>query len=178
MVDHPGLAAFGPQVDHVGVNARHAVGVVADACVLVAGDASMVVKLARCCHPLPGDDIFGFVTRSEGVSVHRADCTNAASLQAQPERLIDVEWSGDAGKNDYHVTIQVEGIDRARLLADVSATLSAEHLDILSANISTRKNKQFVGRITFESPDPTHLKHVLAQVRKIPGVYDAFRTTS
>lgn len=146
--------------------------------VLVSGDSSMVVKLARCCHPLPGDSIFGFVTRSEGVSVHRIDCTNASSLQAQPERLIDVDWSGDAEKNDYHVTIQVEGIDRARLLADISAALSAEHLDILSANITTRKNKQFVGRITFESPDPTHLKHVLAQVRKVPGVYDAFRTTS
>lgn len=76
------------------------------------------------------------------------------------------------------MTVQVEGIDRARLLADVSAALSEQHIDIVSANITTNKNRQFVGRLTFESPDPTHLKHVLDQVRKVPGVYDAFRTNS
>lgn len=146
--------------------------------VLVAGDDSMVVKLAKCCYPLPGDAIFGFVTRSEGVSVHRLDCTNAASLQSQPERLIDVSWAEGASGSDYLVTVQIEGIDRARLLADVSAALSEQHLDIVSANITTNKNRQFVGRLTFESPDPTHLKHVLDQVRKVPGVYDAFRTNS
>lgn len=146
--------------------------------ILVSGDASMVVKLAKCCQPLPGDAIFGFVTRSEGVSVHRLDCTNAPSLHSQPERLIDVEWADGARGQDQVVTVQVEGIDRSRLLADISASLSEQHVDILTATITTNRERHFVGRITFKSPDPTHLKHVLNQVRKVPGVYDAFRTNS
>ncbi len=145
-----------------------------DARILVHGDPSMVVKLAKCCFPLPGDDIIGFVTRGDGVSVHRADCTNVPALRQTPERLVDVSWA-NADKGSYLVTIQVEGIDRARMLSDVSAAFSEQHIDIVSANISTKKNRQFVGRITFEAPDPTHLQHVLNQVRKVPGVYDVFR---
>ncbi len=146
----------------------------ADVAVLVDGDSTIVVKLAKCCSPLPGDDILGFITRGDGVSVHRNDCTNAPSLREQPERLVNVSWAG-TGTGSYLVTIQVEGIDRSRMLSDVSSAFSEQHVDILSASISTNKNRQFVGRITFESPDPTHLAHVLTQVRKVPGVYDVFR---
>lgn len=145
-----------------------------DARVLVDGDPAMAVKLAKCCFPLPGDDIIGFVTRGDGVSVHRDDCTNVPALRQTPERLVEVSW-GSTDRGSYLVTIQVEGIDRARMLSDVSAAFSEQHIDIVSAAISTKKNRQFSGRITFESPDPTHLQHVLAQVRKVPGVYDVFR---
>ncbi|MFV0428073.1 MAG: RelA/SpoT family protein [Arachnia sp.] len=145
--------------------------------VLVDGDASMVVKLARCCNPLPGDDIVGFVTRGDGVSVHARECTNVPALLAAPERIVEVAWTAEP-TGSFQITVQVEGIDRARMLSDVSAAFSEEHIDIVSASISTNRNRRFVGRITFESPDPTHLQHVLAHVRRVPGVYDAFRVQS
>ena len=145
--------------------------------VLVDDDPTMVVKLARCCHPIPGDVITGFVTRTDGVSVHRADCTNVPALQETPERLVKVAWDKAEG-GQFPVTIQVEGIDRAGLLADVSRVISDLHVDILEATLTSGRNKKFSGRLTFESPDPRHLNHVLKQVRRVPGVYDAFRTNS
>ncbi len=156
------------------VQHRQRTSLKSDAAVLVDGDPTMMVKLAKCCSPLPGDDILGFITRGDGVSVHRSDCTNAPSLREQPERLVNVSWAGTTS-GSYLVTIQVEGLDRARMLSDVGSAFSEQHVDILSASISTNKNRHFVGRITFESPDPTHLAHVLSQVRKVPGVYDVFR---
>ena len=145
--------------------------------VLVDGDSTMAVKLARCCHPIPGDEITGFVTRTDGVSVHRLDCTNVPALQGTPERLVKVAWDKAEG-GQFPVTIQVEGIDRAGLLADVSRVISDLHIDILEATLTSGRNKKFSGRLTFESPDPRHLNHVLKQVRRVPGVYDAFRTNS
>ena len=143
--------------------------------VLVDGSDSMVAKFAKCCYPLPGDDIIGFVTKGDGVSVHRADCSNAPALRKEPERLVPVEWADMEAGSSFVVTIQIEGIDRARLLSDVSSTLSEEHLDILSVNIQTTRQRQFRGRFTFESADPTHLQHVINQIRRVPGVYDAYR---
>jgi len=145
--------------------------------ILVDGDDSMQVKLAKCCYPLPGDDIVGFVTRTEGVSVHRADCTNVPALMKQPERIVKVEWSGIEQGSTFLVTVQIEGIDRARLLSDVSAALSEQHVDILSVNISSNRQRQFTGKFTFESADPTHLQHVMNQVRRVPGVYDVYRVS-
>ena len=142
--------------------------------ILVDGDASVVAKFAKCCYPLPGDEIIGFVTRSEGVSVHRADCSNVPALMREPERIIDVAWSGREQGSTFLVTIQIEGIDRARLLSDVSSALSEQHVDILAVNITTNKQRQFSGKMTFESADPTHLQHVINQVRRVPGVYDVF----
>ncbi len=143
--------------------------------ILVDGDASVVAKFAKCCYPLPGDEIIGFVTRSEGVSVHRADCSNVPALMKEPERIVDVAWSGHEQGSTFLVTIQIEGIDRARLLSDVSSALSEQHVDILAVNITTNKQRQFSGKMTFESADPTHLQHVINQVRRVPGVYDVFR---
>jgi len=144
--------------------------------VLVDGDDSVAAKFAKCCYPLPGDEIIGFVTRSEGVSVHRADCTNVPALiKKEPERIVDVAWSAREPGATFLVTIQVEGIDRSRLLSDVSSVLSEQHVDILSVNITTNKQRQFSGRMTFEAADPTHLQHVISQVRRVPGVYDVFR---
>ncbi|MDF1489394.1 RelA/SpoT family protein [Tessaracoccus caeni] len=145
-----------------------------EAKVLVDGDDSVIAKFAKCCYPVPGDPIIGFVTRGDGVSVHRADCSNVPALREQPERLIKVEWT-EQTEGAYLVTIHIEGIDRARLLSDVSSALSEQHIDILSANIRTNKQHEFSGRITFESPDPRHLQHVINVMRRVPGVYDVYR---
>jgi GTP pyrophosphokinase len=152
---------------------RHSGG---DAGVIVKGISDVWVKLAKCCTPVPGDDILGFVTRGEGVSVHRADCTNAASLRAQPERLVDVEWAPTA-QSMFLVNIQVEALDRARLLSDITKVLSDVHVNILSASLQTTRDRVAKSRFTFEMADPKHLGHVLKVVRSVDGVFDAYRVT-
>jgi GTP pyrophosphokinase len=135
------------------------------------------VKLARCCTPVPGDPILGFVTRGNGVSVHRVDCINVEGLRAQPGRLVDVEWSPSAG-SVFLVAIQVEALDRTRLLSDVTRALSDHHVNILSASVTTTRDRVAVSRFTFEMADPTHLGHLLKAVRQVEGVYDAYRVVS
>ncbi|HEX8973468.1 bifunctional (p)ppGpp synthetase/guanosine-3',5'-bis(diphosphate) 3'-pyrophosphohydrolase [Oryzihumus sp.] len=144
--------------------------------VVVVGTADVWVKLARCCTPVPGDPIIGFVTRGSGVSVHRADCTNAESLLAQPDRLIDVEWAPSAG-SVFLVQLQVEALDRNRLLSDVTRVLSDHHVNILSASVQTTRDRVAMSKFTFEMGDPGHLDHVIKAVRKIDGVFDVYRIT-
>jgi guanosine-3',5'-bis(diphosphate) 3'-pyrophosphohydrolase len=145
--------------------------------VMVKGVSDVWVKLARCCTPVPGDDIVGFVTRGHGVSVHRSDCVNARSLTEQSNRLVAVEWSPGAG-SVFLVQIQVEALDRHRLLSDVTRVLSDAHLSILEAQVKTTRDRVAVSRFTFEMGDVTHLEHLLASVRNVEGVYDAYRVTS
>ena len=136
----------------------------------------MWVKLARCCTPVPGDDIIGFVTRGQGISVHRSDCNNVVALRTQPERFVDVEW--EAGANTlFLVQIQVEALDRSRLLADVTRVLSDSHVNILSAAVSTSKDRVAISRFIFEMAEPAHLNSVLMAVRKVDGVFDVYRIT-
>ena len=142
--------------------------------VVVVGTADVWVKLAKCCTPVPGDPIIGFVTRGSGVSVHRADCTNADSLTANPERLIDVEWAPSAA-SVFLVQLQVEALDRSRLLSDVTRVLSDQHVNILSASVQTSRDRVAISRFTFEMGDPTHLEHVIKAVRRIDGVFDVYR---
>ncbi|WP_438821370.1 RelA/SpoT family protein [Demequina capsici] len=145
--------------------------------VSVHGLADVVVKLAKCCTPVPGDAIQGFVTRGQGVSVHRADCDNFAGLkEQQPERLIDVQWTGQH-EATYMVQIEVEALDRNRLLSDVVQVLSDHHVNILGAHVSTSKDRVALNTFTFEMADPSHLGAVLGAVRRIEGVYDARRIT-
>ena len=142
----------------------------------VAGVGDVYVKLARCCTPVPGDDIMGFITKGNGVSVHRADCINAADLKEhQGERVVAVKWLAGAA-SVFLVNIQVEALDRSRLLADVTRTLSEQHVNILSAAVSTSKDRTAISRFTFEMADATHLDAVLSAVRNIEGVYDVYRT--
>ncbi|CAM01338.1 GTP pyrophosphokinase [Saccharopolyspora erythraea NRRL 2338] len=149
------------------------------------GDSGVVVKdagdvwakLARCCTPVPGDDILGFVTRGGGVSVHRTDCTNADELRKSPERLVEVYWAPSAS-SVFLVAIQVEALDRHRLLSDVTKVLADERVNILSASVTTSKDRVAVSRFSFEMGDPKHLGHVLKAVRNIEGVYDVYRVTS
>ncbi|MHA6800520.1 RelA/SpoT family protein [Bounagaea algeriensis] len=148
-----------------------------DSGVVVAGTGDVWAKLARCCTPVPGDDILGFVTRGGYVSVHRTDCTNADDLRSKPERLVDVHWAPSAS-SVFLVAIQVEALDRHRLLSDVTKVLADERVNILSASVATSNDRVAVSRFSFEMGDPKHLGHVLKAVRNIEGVYDVYRVTS
>jgi GTP diphosphokinase / guanosine-3',5'-bis(diphosphate) 3'-diphosphatase len=149
----------------------------ADPGVIVKGEPDVWAKLARCCTPVPGDEIVGYVTRGNGVSVHRVDCTNMAQLAEQPDRMVEVEWAPTAG-SVFLVAIQVEALDRSRLLADVTRVLSDGHVNILSASVSTSRDRVAISKFTFEMGDPKHLGHLLRVVRGVEGVYDAYRVTS
>ncbi|MFE9119386.1 RelA/SpoT family protein [Streptomyces sp. NPDC007172] len=149
----------------------------ADPGVVVKGVDDVWVKLARCCTPVPGDPIIGFVTRGSGVSVHRADCVNVDSLSQQPERILEVEWA-PTQSSVFLVAIQVEALDRSRLLSDVTRVLSDQHVNILSAAVQTSRDRVATSRFTFEMGDPKHLGHVLKAVRGVEGVYDVYRVTS
>ncbi len=144
--------------------------------VIVKGVSDLLVKLARCCTPVPGDQIIGFITRGSGVSVHRDDCTNATDLANQPSRLVEVSWD-TASQSTFLVQIQVEALDRARLLSDITMVLSDRHVNILSATLNTSRDRVAKTRFAFEMGDPTHLGDILQAVRGVNGVFDAYRVT-
>ncbi len=149
-----------------------------DSGVVVEGANDVWARLSKCCTPVPGDEITGFVTRGNGVSVHRADCVNLGHLlDSQPERLVNVRWSPREG-SQFLVAIQVEALDRTGLLSDVTRTLSDQHVNILSATVSTTRDRVAFSRFTFEMGDPKHLGAVLRAVRSIDGVYDVYRVTN
>ena len=141
----------------------------------VEGAADVLVKLARCCAPVPGDEITGFITRGSGVSVHRSDCINMEDLRIhQLDRIVKVIWN-NAAKSNFLVNIQVEALDRARLLSDVTKALSDQHVNILSASVVTNKDQTAISKFLFEMADASHLDTVLASVRAVEGVYDVNR---
>ncbi|WP_336645546.1 RelA/SpoT family protein [Microbacterium sp. USHLN186] len=148
-----------------------------DSGVLVRGASDILVKLARCCTPVPGDPIVGFVTRGSGVSVHRQDCVNVKALGSDPERFIEVEWAPTT-KSVFRVQIQVEALDRSGLLSDVTRVLSEHHVNILSATVSTTDERLALSRFVFEMGDSVHLDRVLNAVRRIDAVYDVYRVTT
>ncbi|MGX1694876.1 RelA/SpoT family protein [Microbacterium keratanolyticum] len=148
-----------------------------DSGVLVRGAADILVKLAKCCTPVPGDEIVGFVTRGSGVSVHRTDCPNVKALGADAERLVEVSWAPTT-RSVFLVQIQVEALDRAGLLSDVTRVLSEHHVNILSATVSTTNDRLALSRFVFEMGDTVHLDRVLNAVRRIDAVYDVYRVTS
>jgi GTP pyrophosphokinase len=141
------------------------------------GTSDVWIKLARCCTPVPGDGILGFVTRGGGVSVHRTDCTNADELRSEPERLVNVHWASSSSAV-FLVAIQAEALDRHRLLSDITKVLADEKVNILSASVTTSRDRVAVSRFSFEMGDPKHLGHVLKAVRNVEGVYDVYRVTS
>jgi GTP diphosphokinase / guanosine-3',5'-bis(diphosphate) 3'-diphosphatase len=142
--------------------------------VVVRGLGDVWVRLSRCCTPVPGDQIMGFVTKGQGVSVHRTDCPNVKSLRTQPERVIEVTWA-EGKPTSFTVAIQVEALDRTRLLSDVATVLSDSHVNILSATSATGKDRITRLRFTFELADIAHLSSVLAGVKRVESVFDAFR---
>ncbi|CAB4941638.1 MAG: RelA/SpoT family protein [Actinobacteria bacterium] len=146
--------------------------------IAVEGSAEVLVKLARCCTPVPGDEIMGFITRGSGVSVHRFDCVNADDLRRhQLDRVVKVQWLAGAA-SIFLVNIVVEALDRPGLLSDVTRILSEEHVNILTAAVTTAKDRTAVLRFTFEMADAIHLDTVLVAVRRVEGVYEVARSTN
>ena len=144
----------------------------------VEGVDDVLVKLARCCTPVPGDAVTGFITRGNGVSIHRTDCVNVADLKFhQGDRIVKVKWDPTA-KSVFLVNIQIEALDRARLLSDITRTLSDQQVNILHAAVNTTKDQVAISRFTFEMADASHLDVVLSAVRRIEGVYDVYRVTN
>lgn len=154
-----------------GQSTRHS-----DSGILVRGAPDILVKLAKCCTPVPGDKIIGFITRGQGVSVHQETCHNVTALLEQPERMIDVSWS-PSSKSVFLVQIQIEALDRAGLLSDVTRVLSEHHVNILSATVNTTQDRLALSRFVFEMSDTTHLDRVLNAVRRIDAVYDVYRVS-
>jgi len=148
-----------------------------DSGVLVRGAPDILVKLAKCCTPVPGDQVVGFVTRGQGVSVHQATCHNVQGLMQEPERMIEVEWA-PSSKSVFMVQIQIEALDRSGLLSDVTRVLSEHHVNILSATVSTSTERLALSRFVFEMGDTTHLDRVLNAVRRIDAVYDVYRVSA
>ncbi|HEY9558198.1 MAG TPA: bifunctional (p)ppGpp synthetase/guanosine-3',5'-bis(diphosphate) 3'-pyrophosphohydrolase, partial [Acidimicrobiales bacterium] len=141
----------------------------------VEGLDDVMVRLSRCCTPVPGDEILGFVTRGRGVSVHRADCANAMSLaQGQADRLIDVDWD-ESHEGTFVATIEIKALDRGRLLRDVAASIADHHVNILSSTTHTGPDRVSKMRFEFELADPAHLDSLLSTLRSIDSVYEAYR---
>jgi GTP pyrophosphokinase len=148
---------------------RRAVGV------HVEGLDDLMVRLSRCCTPVPGDEIIGFVTRGRGVSVHRADCANASQLAtSQGDRLIEVEWDHDQPAT-FVVSVEIEALDRSRLLRDVAQVLSEHHVNILSCTSQTSPDRVAKLRFDFELADPGHLDSMLGAIKRVDSVYEAYR---
>ncbi|HSB85765.1 MAG TPA: bifunctional (p)ppGpp synthetase/guanosine-3',5'-bis(diphosphate) 3'-pyrophosphohydrolase [Ilumatobacteraceae bacterium] len=164
------FSVVSPTRPHKPNRPRNAVGV------HVEGLEDILVRLSRCCTPVPGDDIVGFVTRGRGVSVHRADCANAESLMSeQAARLIDVDWDGDRTKAIFRAGVEVVALDRSRLLRDVANALSEQHVNIVACSTHTGSDRVAKMRFEFELADPSHLDSVLRTIRQIDAVYEAYR---
>jgi len=143
--------------------------------VYVEGLDDVMIHLARCCSPVPGDPIMGFITQGRGVSIHRDDCSNAVALAHRlGERIIDVEWDGSTG-GQYRAVLEVMAFDRSRLLLDVSKIVAEYHLNIISSSTTTSGSR--IVRMVFdvELADPAHLSSLLAALKSVDGVFDAFR---
>jgi GTP diphosphokinase / guanosine-3',5'-bis(diphosphate) 3'-diphosphatase len=141
----------------------------------VEGLDDVMVRLSRCCTPVPGDEIMGFVTRGRGVSVHRTDCANAISLSmGQSDRLIDVDWDNETS-GTFVASIEVKALDRSRLLRDVSTALAEHHVNIISCNTITGSDRISKMRFDFELADPSHLDSVISSIKQIDSIYDAYR---
>jgi GTP pyrophosphokinase len=143
--------------------------------IYVEGLDDVMVRLSRCCTPVPGDRVIGFVTRGRGVSIHREDCANAIALAGdEKERLIEVEWDEDR-TGVFVAGIEVKALDRSRLLADVAKVLSEHHVSIISSSTHTTPDRVSRMRFEFELADPEHLDSLLEDLRLLDSVYDAYR---
>ena len=143
--------------------------------VWVEGLDDVMVHLAKCCTPVPGDQILGFVTQGRGVSVHRSDCSNAEALsERNNDRIIEVEWDA-SGEGVFRATLEVLAFDRSRLLVDITQAVSEHRLNIVAARTATTADR--VSRMTFdiELADPSHLETLINSIRMLDGVFDAYR---
>jgi len=168
----------GVQPDQLSMSSIGATGLVASQKngVHIEGMPDVLVRLSRCCTPVPPDEVMGFVTKGRGVTVHRADCANAASLVAQDSaRVVEVEWSSEGSNAMFVAAVEVKALDRSRLLRDVANALSDEHVNIVACTTHTGSDRVARMRFEFEFADPSHLLSVLRVIKRIDGVYDANR---
>jgi GTP pyrophosphokinase len=140
--------------------------------VLVKGVDDILIKFGKCCQPVPGDPIVGYITRGFGVTVHRTNCVNA--LRMNPERQIEVAWS-DQLSETYPVKIRIISQDRMGLLADLVGNISKLGANILSAKTETRENKVVDSSFTIGVEDTTHLERILAAIKKVKQVQEVKR---
>ncbi|WP_282938991.1 bifunctional (p)ppGpp synthetase/guanosine-3',5'-bis(diphosphate) 3'-pyrophosphohydrolase [Corynebacterium auriscanis] len=146
--------------------------------ILVQGQADFSAKLAKCCTPVPGDEVFGFITKGGGVSVHRTDCTNAPKLHAEPARLVEVQWASSFNNAVFLVTIQIEGLDRNGLLSEVTRVISDQKVPIVATSSHIADDRVANIRFTFEVSDTKQLGYTMNQLRNVEGVFDVYRVTT
>ncbi|CAN5666324.1 GTP pyrophosphokinase [soil metagenome] len=145
--------------------------------VRVVGSSGILTRLARCCTPMPGDDIVGYVSLGRGVVVHSAGCVNARALQARdPERFVEVEWARGSDKL-FTVELLVEALDRMHLLKDITSTISDAGVNILSARVDTIEDRTALSRFAFKAAGVQHVEEVIRKIRSIPDVYDVYRVS-
>jgi GTP pyrophosphokinase len=142
--------------------------------ITVEGMDDMLVRIARCCAPVPGDEIVGFVTVGRGVSVHRADCANIGALGDRAERMIEVSWDTDY-TGSFFAWVQVEALDRPKLLRDVTEVISDHGGNIQAASSATGRDRVAILRFEVQLSDPQQLERVIAETRRVDGVFDAYR---
>ncbi|HVX31940.1 MAG TPA: bifunctional (p)ppGpp synthetase/guanosine-3',5'-bis(diphosphate) 3'-pyrophosphohydrolase [Solirubrobacterales bacterium] len=143
--------------------------------IVVKGVDNVAVRLAKCCRPVPGDDIAGYVSLGRGITIHRADCKNVQALKRAPERFVDVGWEGD-NEASYRVEIQIDAYDRTRLLEDLSRTFSEGGINIIGATCTTN-HPMVKNRFVIEVGDTEQLKHCISRLRNVESVFDAYRIT-
>ena len=143
--------------------------------IIVKGIDNCLVKLSKCCNPLPGDEIVGYITKGRGVSVHRKDCTNINDLISEDNRLIDVEWYSEDEKVSYQADIEVNSNDRTGLLMDILKEIGTTKAKILGVNTKTTKEKIAIIDITLEVENLDELNKAIKVIRKVDSVYDVRR---
>lgn len=144
--------------------------------VVVKGIDDVLVRLSRCCNPVPGDEIVGFVTRGRGVSVHRFDCPNAQELMQEPERIINVSWeNAPATGTSYKVELYVEAVDRLNLLRDVAVILSDMGANVLSSSTNSHRDGMVEMRFLFQVSDISYIDKIISKMKTIEGIFEASR---
>ena len=144
--------------------------------ILVKGEPGLLVRLAKCCSPVPGDPIIGFITRGRGVSVHRADCPNVTHGQNDVDRLIDVEWDYD-GNERFEVNMEIVAYDRTGIMAEIMATLAEMKISILSVNAKTSDTKNVTIHMGISIKDLAQFEFVATKIRRLKDVYAVERYT-
>ena len=132
------------------------------------------MRLSKCCNPVPGDDIVGYITRGRGVTVHRSDCTNLKDSSFSPERLIEVEWE-NTKSDSYAVEIEIVAVDRVGLLADFVNTISKMGIELSGVNARVNKNGTATVDITTLISDKTQLQSIMTHFQNLPEVVEVFR---
>ena len=142
--------------------------------IIVKGIDNCLVKFSKCCNPLPGDEIIGYITKGRGVSVHRKDCVNVKELIKEENRIIDVYWENEE-KASYNVDIEIEANDRMGLLSDILKAIANSKVNILAVNTKTGKDRIAIIYITLETKNLDELNGVLKNIRKVDSVYNVRR---